>query len=295
MGYLKYNIKQKPKVIVSSCLLGEQVRYDGHHKQNDFLLSQLSPLLELASNCPEVGCGMPIPRPPIQVCDQNAQLILREVASPQNEHTESMLNFCQVSKERVESTCGIISKSKSPSCGITDTPIFVDGAEAYKASGLFIHTMKQQAPWLPMIDEQALQQDEPRHFFLTQVFLLAHFYEASSTQSLKAFHHSFWPFVTLFAMDDSSINEAILDDARLYRDEFFGRLQQLASIETLRARWQKWVEHQSLPREAADLTALCSSAHQFWLRLSYLYVDSSSKYSLPFNLYPLTSSSGHSL
>jgi uncharacterized protein YbbK (DUF523 family) len=47
---------------VSACLTGEQVRYDGGHKRNAFLLEDLGRYVRFVPVCPEVGIGLGIPR-----------------------------------------------------------------------------------------------------------------------------------------------------------------------------------------------------------------------------------------
>ena len=49
------------KILVSACLLGEKVRYDGGHKRDLFLNETLGPFVEWVRVCPEVDCGLPGP------------------------------------------------------------------------------------------------------------------------------------------------------------------------------------------------------------------------------------------
>ena len=53
----------KPQVAVSACLLGEPVRYDGHHKRNPVVMNILGPQVDFVAVCPEVEVGMGIPAP----------------------------------------------------------------------------------------------------------------------------------------------------------------------------------------------------------------------------------------
>ena len=52
---------------VSACLLGEQVRYDGGHRRNAFLLEELAPHVRFVPVCPEVGIGLGVPRESIRL------------------------------------------------------------------------------------------------------------------------------------------------------------------------------------------------------------------------------------
>ncbi len=55
------------KVGISSCLLGESVRFDGGHKHLRLCTESLSRFFEFVPECPEVGIGMGIPRKPIRL------------------------------------------------------------------------------------------------------------------------------------------------------------------------------------------------------------------------------------
>ena len=56
---------QKALVGVSSCLLGEEVRYNGLHKLDSFVAGGLAELVELRPVCPEVDIGLGVPRAPL--------------------------------------------------------------------------------------------------------------------------------------------------------------------------------------------------------------------------------------
>jgi len=56
-------IKLAPiKLGISTCLLGQNVRYDGGHKHDRFLTGTLGLFVTYVPVCPEVECGMGIPR-----------------------------------------------------------------------------------------------------------------------------------------------------------------------------------------------------------------------------------------
>ena len=56
---------EKPRVGVSACLLGENVRYDGRHKLDPDMVDTLSQYFELVPVCPEVEMGLGVPREPM--------------------------------------------------------------------------------------------------------------------------------------------------------------------------------------------------------------------------------------
>ncbi len=53
---------QKIKLGISSCLLGEKVRYDGGHKLDHYLKDTLGRFVDWTPVCPEVECGLTVPR-----------------------------------------------------------------------------------------------------------------------------------------------------------------------------------------------------------------------------------------
>jgi uncharacterized protein YbbK (DUF523 family) len=59
--------RDRPRIGISRCLLGDEVRYDGGHKREDTLVSELGRLVEWVPVCPEMEVGMGVPREPIQL------------------------------------------------------------------------------------------------------------------------------------------------------------------------------------------------------------------------------------
>jgi len=57
----------KDSARVSACLLGDEVRYDGGHKRDAFLVDTLGPFVEWVPVCPEVEVGLGVPRPAIRL------------------------------------------------------------------------------------------------------------------------------------------------------------------------------------------------------------------------------------
>lgn len=116
-------------VLVSSCLLGNAVRYDGHGKLS------LSPILQrwmeqgrVIPVCPEVESGMPIPRPPAEITNGaggNSVLvgISRVIEDAGKDVTLQFINGADLALKKVEAR-GIrvaVLKDGSPSCGSSYT------------------------------------------------------------------------------------------------------------------------------------------------------------------------------
>src|SRR4030095_824719 len=61
------DVHDRPRVGISRCLLGDEVRYDGGHKRDDLLISTLGALVQWVAVCPEVEAGMGTPREAIDL------------------------------------------------------------------------------------------------------------------------------------------------------------------------------------------------------------------------------------
>ena len=163
-------MQTKPKVGVSQCLLGDAVRYDGQSKPCAIVLDKLSDQFELFPVCPEVEAGLSIPRPPVQLNDsiERPRLIGRD--NPDIDITKLMQSYCLNKVSRLNQLSGFIFKSRSPSCGLNSTPVFVDGkCITEKSSGIFARAVHETYPNLPVIEETQLESDEVLKSFLLAV------------------------------------------------------------------------------------------------------------------------------
>ena len=147
----------RPLVAVSQCLLGDAVRYDGKSKANQIVLEQLAPLFEFIAICPEVEAGLSIPRPPVQLTGsiQKPELIGRDDVSINV--TDIMRQYCNTKPATLNHLSGFIFKSRSPSCGLNSTPVFIDGqCVTETATGVFAQAIKNNYPNLPVIEDSQL-------------------------------------------------------------------------------------------------------------------------------------------
>ena len=145
------------RIGVSSCLLGEQVRYDGGHKRHALLIEILGPQVEWVPVCPEFEMGLGVPREPLQLeCNAGgARLVAIE---SRVDHTEKMRQW---SAKRFDELArggisGYVLKSRSPSCGMGSVSVRGEpgpGGEA--GSGLFAEALHRRLPNLPVEEETA--------------------------------------------------------------------------------------------------------------------------------------------
>lgn len=162
---------EKPLVGVSRCLLGHAVRYDGDSKANSIVIEQLGELFELVPVCPEVEAGLSIPRPPVQLTGSihNPRMTGRD--DPELDITGIMQSYCDRRPDELKMLNGFVFKSRSPSCGLNSTPVFIDGHCVTEASrGLFARAMTSAFPGLPAIDETELESADRRREFIDSIF-----------------------------------------------------------------------------------------------------------------------------
>jgi uncharacterized protein YbgA (DUF1722 family)/uncharacterized protein YbbK (DUF523 family) len=164
----------KIKLGISSCLLGENVRYDGGHKLDHFITETLGKYVDFVPVCPEVECGLGIPREAMHLAASPEGPRLVTIRT-QIDYTERMLAWTRkrlVELER-ENLCGFIFKSGSPSSGMERVKIYSGKGEPAKTGvGLFAREFMQHFPLLPVEDEGRLHDPGLRENFLERLFTM---------------------------------------------------------------------------------------------------------------------------
>ncbi len=164
-------VKVLPKVGVSRCLLGDNVRYDGQEKRNAVVADELAGVFEWVGVCPEVGIGMGVPRPPIELVmygDGGIQVhgVADRAINPQAE----LEGYARRIHRQFPELCGFVLKARSPSCGLA---VDVHGWEREllegKAPGVFAGEWMRLNPDMPVIDEESLQDADLRQAFIRRV------------------------------------------------------------------------------------------------------------------------------
>jgi uncharacterized protein YbbK (DUF523 family)/uncharacterized protein YbgA (DUF1722 family) len=159
---------------VSSCLVGEEVRYDGGHKRDAFLVEELGRWVEWVRVCPEVELGMGIPRPSVRLVEPEAGEPLRMLAPDTGEDfTERMNAFAA---ERVAGLGGAeldgyVLKKSSPSCGMARVKVYgFAGPKRKDGVGLFAAALLKACPHLPIEEEGRLTDPVLRENFVERIF-----------------------------------------------------------------------------------------------------------------------------
>lgn len=161
---------KKLKLGVSSCLLGESVRYNGEHKRDSTVIDLLGQQFEAVPVCPEVELGMGVPREPVRLVANDASSERMVGSESGKDWTQAMVDFNSIKLEalRQQNLSGFIFKSRSPSCGPGNVPLHHEQKKS-STVGLFAHALMQYFPSLPVIDEEALQDEIVRQDFVARV------------------------------------------------------------------------------------------------------------------------------
>ena len=160
------------RVGISSCLLGEEVRYDGGHQKDAYITGVLARHFTWVPVCPELEVGMGVPREPIQLVGDAASPRLLGVTSG-TDHTDRMDAFARrrVEELRRRELSGYILKRGSPSCGLERVKLYAgDGPPARTGTGLFARALTDALPLLPVEEEGRLNDAHLRDSFITRVF-----------------------------------------------------------------------------------------------------------------------------
>jgi len=144
----------KPTIGISQCLTDCFVRYDAKSQFNSDLINTLEQHFKLVPVCPEVECGMGVPRPPIQLVEteQGIRVIGRD--DKQLDVTDKLNNYSNTKVQSLYNLSGYVFKTRSPSCGVNSTPVFSLQGEITKfANGVFVNALQKHYPQMPVIDD----------------------------------------------------------------------------------------------------------------------------------------------
>lgn len=159
------------KLGVSACLLGQRVRYDGGHKHDRYITDTLGAYFTFIPVCPEVECGMPIPRESMRL-EGNPLSPRLITGKSRTDKTDQMLSYCskRVVELESEELCGYIFKKDSPSSGLFRVKVYNNGVAVKNGSGLFAAEMARHFPLMPMEEEGRLNDPVIRENFIERVF-----------------------------------------------------------------------------------------------------------------------------
>jgi len=157
---------------ISSCLLGEPVRFDGGHKYDPLINTQLADLFEFRPCCPEVAIGLGVPREPIQLVRTGQGIRIRGVNNPDIDVTRKLVDYGNRIAREFADICGYIFKARSPSCGMEGVATWTQQGKQAESNGTgaFAAALIRAYPDLPVTDETRLQDAVLRKHFIEDVF-----------------------------------------------------------------------------------------------------------------------------
>lgn len=165
-------MREKIRLGISSCLLGNRVRYDGQHKLDHFLVDVLGQYVEWVPVCPEVECGLPVPREAMRLVGDPEHPRLVTIKT-RTDHTDRMLQWASRRARELdrEDLCGFVFKSRSPSSGMKSVKVYNDdGMPSQTGVGLFAKAFMDRFPLLPVEDEGRLNDALLRENFIERIF-----------------------------------------------------------------------------------------------------------------------------
>ena len=202
----------RPKLAVSSCLLGEKVRHNGESSEFRILNRVWSEHLELIGVCPEVGVGMGVPRPSIRLVkgEERISLVNPETG---DDYTKKMLEYAEVQSDFLVGSgiSGFVFKSDSASCGLERVKVYRgDSPQAIRDGiGLFSKVFTTLYPHIPAAEESQLRDKSQADHFLARVNLLHTWqmfgFGGWTAEKIEAFHLEQKPLMQKMAPNSNGI------------------------------------------------------------------------------------------
>jgi len=184
---------QKIIIALSSCLQGQEVRFDSSHKHNRYITDTLGEYFDFKSFCPEVAIGMGVPRPPIRLVKTGDQIRVRGVKDPEQDVTDELKAYAQQVADDLTDVSGYIFKSRSPSCGMERVNVYSEkGHPLESSSGIYAAGIMRAHPSMPVEEEGRLMDSHLRENFIERIYIYHRWQQYQNddftTSSLVDFH-----------------------------------------------------------------------------------------------------------
>ena len=183
---------EKIKIGISSCLMGEKVRFDSGHKRNAYINGILANFFEFTTFCPEVEIGLSIPREPIRLVTLNDKVHCVGTRNPELDVTEDLYKSADEQQAWHRQLCGYILKKGSPSCGMERVRLYKGDVPDRIGVGLYAERLMKNFPNLPVEEEGRLEDPVLRENFIQRVYIYSRWQNlmehAISMKSLTLFH-----------------------------------------------------------------------------------------------------------
>ncbi len=237
--------KFDPDVIqvgISSCLLGQQVRFDGGHKRHHFSAEILSKHVQYVPVCPEMAIGLEAPRASIRLLEDSEDRV-RAVSADGKDVTESMQTFARETTSGFNYLSGYILCAKSPSCGMERVRVYAPSGQSCRRDGIGVYAAEliQHHPNMPLEENGRLNDQELRENFITRLYAyhdwLSLLHEGLTPAALIDFH-SRYKFMLLAHHPQtyydlgpllSDLSSGLQQKAEQYISAFMSALKRVAS------------------------------------------------------------------
>ncbi len=216
---------QKIKLGISSCLLGEKVRYDGGHKLDHYLKDTLGQFVEWTPVCPEVECGLSVPREAMRLTGtpDAPRLVTSRTGI---DYTGRMQQWAghRLKELEKDDLCGFIFKSRSPSSGMRGVKVCKpSGVQAGSGVGVFAGAYMEHFPLIPVEDDGRLNDPVIRENFIGRIFVFKRWKElvgkAGRIRYLVDFHSDHKLLILSHSPQHYSALGRLVADAKEYRIE----------------------------------------------------------------------------
>ena len=162
------------RIGVSSCLLGNKVRYNGEDKILELLVRWPARDVEWVAICPEVEAGLGVPRDPIELVMRNNEIHAVKVKDHSIDVTASLRVAFEKRLSDLHTLCGFIFKCRSPSCGVLSVGMKSAEKQMEKQAGVFAAQVMQAFPDMPVIEENQLEDAAALEDFLVRAAAYCH-------------------------------------------------------------------------------------------------------------------------
>ncbi|MDD1019077.1 DUF523 and DUF1722 domain-containing protein [Pseudomonas sp. TNT2022 ID1048] len=163
----------KPKIAISACLMGVEVRYNGGHKESRLCSRVLSEYFDFVPLCPEVAIGMGTPREPIRLVGDPEQPRAVGTVDASLDVTLPLAEYGERMAAQVDDICGYIFMQNSPSCGLERVKVYQANGIPHRngGRGIYAQAFCAQHPDLPVEEAGRLNDPVLRENFLTRVYV----------------------------------------------------------------------------------------------------------------------------
>lgn len=189
---LQSTLKQAILIGISSCLLGEKVRFDTGHKHQSYITQTLGKYFEFRPFCPEMAIGLGTPRETLRLVkkDNGIHCIGNKTAAL--DVTQQLFDSAQEQNHWHKDLCGYILKKDSPSCGMERVRVYKGDMPERNGVGIYAKVLLENSPHLPVEEEGRLGDPMLRENFIKRVFVLRHWkdleQESLTIAKLTDFH-----------------------------------------------------------------------------------------------------------